>query len=288
MRGTGLASVPMDTSVTTESILARWGVWQEAANLSKRTITERSAVIRHLLAFAQCGPTEITPEDIVTFTTRPGLSNSTRATYHSSINAYCVWLVKTKRREDNPLLETPSPRRKRGLPRPTRADQLPLILAAANRRRTRMMVMLAALAGLRVHEVAKFSGADIDWELSALYITGKGGSTKILPMHPLIAEEAALFPPDGLWFPAYSREGPVTPHAVSKAIKSAMDRAGVPGKPHQLRHFFATSLLRNGANVRVVQELMRHESIMSTQIYTEVTSSEMQTAVSTLKVGVAA
>jgi site-specific recombinase XerD len=224
----------------------------------------------------------------VLFTTREGLSNSTRATYHSTINAYCAWLVKTRRRDDNPIFETPSPRRKRGLPRPTRADQLPLILEAANRRRTRMMILLAALAGLRVHEVAKFSGTDVEWELASLYITGKGGATKMLPMHPLIAEEATMFPADGYWFPAYTHDGPVSPHAVSKAIKSAMDRAGVPGKPHQLRHYYGTTLLRNGANIRVVQELMRHESISSTQIYTEVTSSEMQDAVSTLKVGAAA
>jgi integrase/recombinase XerD len=145
-----------------------------------------------------------------------------------------------------------------------------------------MMILLATLAGLRVHEIAKFSGEDIDWETMAMIVTGKGGKTAYLPVHPLIAQDACRFPREGAWFPAYGREGPITPHAVSKAIKSCMDRAGVRGKPHQLRHYYGTALLRNGANLRVVQELMRHGSIATTQIYTEVTTSEMRAAVNAL------
>jgi integrase/recombinase XerD len=271
----------MDT-VTTESVLARWGVWQAAANLSQRTITERAAVIRHLLAFSQCGPYEITAEDIVLFITRPGLMNSTRATYHSSIRAYCAWLIKTRRRTDNPMDEAPSPKRKKGLPRPVSEADLPRIIHAANRRRTRMMVLLATLAGLRVHEVAKFSGADIDWSNMSMVVVGKGGKTAYLPVHPLIAQDACHFPVQGDWFPAYGRPGCITPHAVSKAIKSAMDRAGVQGQPHMLRHAYGTGLLRNGANLRVVQELMRHESVATTQIYTEISTADMRAAINTL------
>ena len=270
----------MDTD--TEAALTRWGVWQAAANLSERTITERSATIRQLLALSQCGPYDIQPEDIVLFVTRPGLSNSTRATYHSTINAYCTWLVKTRRRADNPVDETPSPKRRKGLPRPVKATDLDNILTAANRKRTRMMVLLATYAGLRVHEIAKFQGEDIDWSNLSMVITGKGGKTAYLPVHPAIATEGERFPLQGPWFPAYGKPGTVTPHAVSAAIKSAMTRAGVDGKPHMLRHAYATGLLRNGANLRVVQQLMRHESVATTQIYTEVTTEEMRTAINSL------
>jgi site-specific recombinase XerD len=271
----------MDT-VTIESVLTRWGVWQAAANLSHRTITERAAVIRHLLAFSQCGPYELTAEDIVLYTTRPGLKDSTRATYHSSIGAYHAWLVKTRRRVDNPVEETPSPKRRKGLPRPVREDDLPKIIAAANRRRTRMMVLLATLAGLRVHEVAKFSGSDIDWNNMSMIVVGKGGKTAYLPVQPLIAQDAVHFPLQGAWFPAYGRPGCISPHAVSKAIKSAMDRAGVTGQPHMLRHHYASALLRNGANLRIVQELMRHESVATTQLYTEISTEEMRAAIDKL------
>jgi site-specific recombinase XerD len=235
-----------------------------------------------LLTFSQRGPYELTAEDIILFTTRPGLKDSTRATYHSTIQAYCDWLVKTGRRTDSPVELTPSPKRRRGLPRPVREDDLPLIIGAANRRRTRMMILLATLAGLRVHEIAKFSGGDIDWDTMSMVVTGKGGKTAYLPVHPVIAKEACNFPREGPWFPAYGRDGCISPHAVSKAIKSAMERAGVHGKPHQLRHYYGTALLRNGANLRVVQELMRHGSIATTQIYTEVTTTEMRAAVNAL------
>ncbi|QOT19751.1 tyrosine-type recombinase/integrase [Paenarthrobacter sp. YJN-5] len=271
----------MDT-VTAESVLTIWGVWQAAANLSQRTINERTAVIRHLLTFSQCGPYELTPEHIVLYTTRPGLKDSTRATYHSTITAYGDWLVKTGRCKRNPAHQAPSPKRRRGLPRPVKDDDLPHILEAANRRRTRMMILLGVLAGLRVHEIAKFAGEDIDWDNLSMVVTGKGGKTAYLPLHPILAEEAVHFPREGAWFPAYGRTGTIGARAVSKAIKSAMNRAGVKGKPHMLRHHFGTTLLRNGANLRVVQELMRHESIATTQIYTQVTTNEMREAVNSL------
>jgi integrase/recombinase XerD len=116
-----------------------------------------------------------------------------------------------------------------------------------------------------------------------MVISGKGGKTAYLPVHEVIASEAANFPRHAFWFPSYTRAGTVSPHAVSKAIKSAMERAGVPGKPHMLRHAYATGLLRGGANLRVVQQLMRHESVATTQIYTEVSTAEMRAAVNTLR-----
>ena len=146
-----------------------------------------------------------------------------------------------------------------------------------------MMILLATYAGLRVHEVAKFSGSDIDWDNMSMVVEGKGGKTAYLPVHPAIAAEASRFPVQGPWFPAYGHKGTVSAKAVSKAIKSAMTRAGVTGKPHMLRHYYASAMLRNGANLRVVQQLMRHESVATTQIYTLVTSDEMRKAVNTLQ-----
>lgn len=269
---------------TTESVLRRWGLWQDAANLSPKTVYERANCIRHLLAFAQCGPLDLTPDDIIAYCTRQGLSRATKATYHASIRAYCAWLVRTKQRPDDPTTDTPTPKRPKGIPRPVAEHQLVLMLAAANRRRTRMMILMAALAGLRIHEIAKFDGSDLDRDRNVLYVRGKGDKDAMLPIHPVLMDASELFPDSGLWFPSYTRPGPVHPASVGKAISSAMKRSGVTATPHQLRHFYGTKMLDNGANLRVVQELMRHESIATTQIYTLVDLDQMRRAVGTLNV----
>lgn len=266
------------------SVLSLWGKWQLAQSLSPKTISGRSATVRQLLEKTGAGPLGLTAEHIVAFISDPGLSRSTRSTYYSTIKAYCGWLVRTHRRVDDPTAEVPSPRRPKGRARPVTPDQFARILAAANRRRTRAMVLLAALGGLRVHEIAKFSGTDIDWEAQAVYVTGKGGNTAILPLHQDLLELARGFPA-GYWFPSYKRPGQhITANGVSKAIKSAMKRAGVRSSPHALRHYYGTTLLHNGANLRIVQELMRHESIATTQIYTEVNFIEMRRAIASLRV----
>lgn len=266
----------------TASILASWGAWQRSANLSPRTIEERQSVIRHLIRHAQCGPLDITPDAIMAFTTREGVGRSSRATYHASIRAYHTWLMRAGHRQDDPTVQTPVPKRPKGTPHPVSDANLTKLLATVNRRRTRMMILLAALGGLRVHEIAKIRGEDVDLDAGSLRVQGKGDKTAVLPLHETLAAEALTFPREGYWFPAYARPGPITSRAVSKAIHGTMARAGVKGKPHHLRHWYGTSLVRNGADLRTVQELMRHESLATTQIYTEVSNHQRRTAIDTL------
>lgn len=272
----------MDTEAV--SVLARWGAWQRSANLSERTIQERERTIGHLLRNSQCGPLGVTPEAIMAFTTRAGVSKSSRASYHATIRAYHAWLLRAGLRDDDPTLSTPTPKRPKGTPHPVGDNQVSLLLRTVNRRRTKMMILLAALAGLRVHEIAKIRGEDVDLDAGCLFVEGKGGKTCVIPLHELLAGEALRFPRQGYWFPSYKDDGPILPHSVSKAIRDTMRRAGVIGKAHHLRHFFGTSLARNGISLRVVQELMRHESLATTQLYTEVSDLQRRHGIDTLKI----
>jgi integrase/recombinase XerD len=278
----------MSTHHLPSSVLASWRLWQEAQGLAERTISERANVITHLLAFAGCGPLSLRPDDIIAFTARRDISATSRATYHASIRAYCVWLVRTKRRDDDPSVDTPRPRRPKARPRPLHDAQLEALLDQANRRRTRMMILLAALAGLRVHEIAKVRGEDLDRVIGALTVTGKGGKTAIIPAHEMIVAEASHFPRQGPWFPAYNGREHILPGSVSSAIQSTMRRAGVVGKPHQLRHWYGTTLLAAGVDVRVVQELMRHENLATTAIYTQVDDAQRRAGLALLSLPKAA
>jgi len=227
---------------------------------------------------------EVSPSDIIAYTTREGINRSSRATYHATIRAYHAWLLRTGQRPDDPTVLTPVPKRPRGIPRPVADAKLAALLLAANRRRTRMMILLAAFCGLRVHEIAKIRGEDFDLEAGVLFVTGKGDKTAVIPLHECIVALAAKFPASGWWFPSYSMPGePIRSRSVSKAIHQTMLRAGVNGKPHHLRHWYGTSLVRNGADLRTVQELMRHESLATTQIYTLVSDAQRRNAIDTLR-----
>ncbi|WP_353809178.1 tyrosine-type recombinase/integrase [Agromyces sp. SYSU T00194] len=273
------------------AILDDWQLWQEAQGLSGRTIVERASTVRHLLDFSGNEPLTITSMDVIRFIARPGIGDTSRATYHASLRAFFGWMVTVDLRSDDPTAKTPRPRRRKSRPRPVPGVQLEKILAAANRRRTRMMILLAALAGLRVHEIAKFRGDDIDWSAHTLTVTGKGGKTALLPAHPQIIDEGATFPRDGWWFPAYSKQtsaSHVTAKAVSSAIMHTMARAGYRGKAHQLRHWYGTELLNQGVDLRVVQTLMRHESPATTAIYTEVDAARQVAGIGRLSLPSAA
>lgn len=267
------------------TVLERWGLWMQAQGLSARTIEERLGTIGRLHAYTGTDHLTLSPESIQEYLAR-GMSPATRATYHASIRAYCAWMQRTGERPDNPAERTPRPRRPKSRPRPIASTQLEALLGAANRGRTRTYILLGALGGLRVHEIAKVHGRDIDPYTHVLTVVGKGGKVAQIPLHDRLIEEARLYPRDGYWFPAYGKQSDrehVSSHAVSAAIRGAMLRAGFDGKPHQLRHFYGTELVRAGVNLRVVQTLMRHESPASTAIYTEVDADQLRAGISSLR-----
>jgi site-specific recombinase XerD len=273
--------------------MSEWRLWQEAQGLSERTIAERIGTLESYFRHSGEQPLKMTPRGIMRFIAREELSATSRATYHASIRAYCAWLQRSGQRKKNPADQTPRPKRRKSRPRPIHDVQLLRLLAAANRQRTRTMILFGALAGLRVHEIAKLHGRDFDLEHNVLTVTGKGGKTAMIPLHPLLVEEAARWPAKGYWFPNYvdnvhgkAGTSHIRSHAVTKAVGDAMKRAGFEATAHQLRHWFGTSLLLNGVELRIVQELMRHESPATTAGYTEVVMSQLKSGIHELRMPV--
>lgn len=265
------------------SVLDEWARWQQSQGLAHRTITDRRDVVEHLARHANINPLEIEPDHIIAYCGREELSASSRSSYHASIRAFYKWATKVGHLEHDPALETPRPRRPKGLPRPVQTAHISVLLASVNRRRTHAYITLATYAGLRVHEVAKFRGEDLDRISGIITVTGKGGKTAMIPAHAAIVEIAKQFPTRGYWFPSYTGESPhIGSKQVSRSIKLAMERAGFAGKAHQLRHYYATELLDNGVDVRIVKDLMRHESLATTEIYTRVSMKRMREGIAAL------
>lgn len=265
-------------------LIEDWTLWQMAARRSQRTIDERARVIGQFIDESGVSPLTATPMDIVRWmSSHDEWGPSTAATYFSYMQSWHKWLMLMDHRADNPMIKLVTPRRPERSPRPVADDGLLRLLTMRMHHRTRVMVLLAALAGFRVAEIARVRGEDIDRASNRIHVTGKGGKRSWVPLHPILAEVADAMPPRGWWFPGNCRRPGkhVHPKSVSDIIGQAMRRGGVVGTPHALRHWYGTTLLE-GADLRTVQELMRHTSVATTQVYTRVPDERRHVAIGKL------
>jgi site-specific recombinase XerD len=257
---------------TFSTLLILWRTWQLAQSLSHRTVDERCAAVRRMAKWCKVTPDRATVEDVANWLAAGGdWQARTRWTYHADLSAWFLWLQKQGHRVDNPMIMIGKPRRPKCTPRPISSRDLTKLLNIRMHRRTRAMILLAAFAGLRVHEIAKLRAEHLDLIDRRITVTGKGGTTCTLPLHHLVVEHAYKMPRTGWWFPGVDN-GHQSRTSVGHTIKQAMVRAGVAGSAHQLRHWFGSELVDTGTDLRTTQELMRHATLNSTEIYTHVTS----------------
>lgn len=271
--------------VTHPHLLDDFATHQRAAGLAPTTIRNRSSVLR--TASAAVGPLEhATTLDLRRFLGSPGLTPGTRRTYRSALKAFYAFLA------DEGICPDPTDRLApvrvaRGQPRPFTEAQVDRMLASGAYRRTRAMILLGYYQGFRVSSIAAVHGRDVDLLGMTIRTVGKGGKDRTLPMHPTVAELAETMPRDGWWFPARAgREGHVSGHSVSELITRAKRRAGITDPKltaHSLRHGFGTDLVEEGVDIRVVQELMMHESLATTQVYTGVSEHRKREGIHALR-----
>jgi integrase/recombinase XerD len=205
-------------------------------------------------------------------------------------------------RTDDPTRRVEAPRLGRPLPKIlTRDEALRLIDAAAARdgavgARLAAMIELLYASGLRVSELTALPLAPFLQDPAYLIVKGKGGKERLAPLNEAArtAVRAYLavrptFLPKGVkaspWlFPSRSQAGRLTARRFAQLLDEAAVAAGLdPAKvsPHVLRHAFATHLLEGGADLRVVQTLLGHADIATTQIYTHVTQERLREVVET-------
>lgn len=249
------------------ALINAWQTSQLAQSLSVRTVTERMFVVRRMATDVRRAPQLVTVEQIVTWLASGDWAPRTRWTYFGALAAWFRWLQTQGYREDNPMQNLARPRRPRSEPRPVSDENLRRLLSIRMHRRTRAMLLLASLQGLRVHEIAKLRADHLDLSARSMVVNGKGCVIATLPLHALVIEHAQQMPAEGYWFPGSDR-GHQRRQSVSNTIKCAMKRAGVPGSAHSLRHWFGTALVAADVDLRTTQTLMRHQNLTSTAIYT--------------------
>ena len=231
-----------------------------------------------------------------------GLSASTAARRRSAIRQFYRFVLGEGWREDDPSRRVEAPRPGRPLPKVlSRSEVEGLIsaaLAADNAQGLRLacLIELTYASGLRVSELTSLPLRALVRDPSFLMVTGKGGKERLAPLNSAARQAVtaylavrARFLPKGVsespWlFPSRSRLGRLTPRRFSQLLDSAARDSGLdPARvsPHVLRHAFATHLLDGGADLRVVQTLLGHSDIATTQIYTHVSGERLRDVVET-------
>jgi len=157
--------------------------------------------------------------------------------------------------------------------------------------RMRCLIEMLYATGLRVSELIALPLSAATTRERFLVVRGKGGKDRLVPLNEPSREAARLWlaalresgASDGRWlFPAEGESGHLTRQAFGRDLKALGGAAGLSGaalSPHVLRHAFASHLLQNGADLRVVQELLGHSDIATTQIYTHVLDDRLKSLV---------
>jgi integrase/recombinase XerD len=231
---------------------------------------------------------------------RRGLSASTAARRRSAVRQFYRFCLGEGWRVDDPSRRLEAPKQGRPLPRTLGRDEVERLLRAATMReglaglRLIALVELAYASGLRVSELLALRVEAVRRDPAWLIVRGKGGKERLAPLNAaareavktwLLARDAARVPnvPDSPWlFPSGAAAGHLTPRRFAQLLDRAAVDAGLdPARvsPHVLRHAFATHLLEGGADLRVVQTLLGHADIATTQIYTHVATDRLSQVV---------
>ena len=230
-----------------------------------------------------------------------GLKASSAARRLSCVRGFHKFLYAEGLAEADPSVAVSGPRRGRVLPKILSVAEVDRLLAVAQaaagadqapgpaRRARRMMCLLELLyaTGLRVSELVALPRAAGATRERYLFIKGKGGRERLVPLteaaRAAMAAHLASVPEESAWlFPADSDSGHLTRQAFARDLKATALEAGLrPDRvsPHVLRHAFASHLLQNGADLRIVQELLGHADISTTQIYTHVLDERLKAMV---------
>jgi len=227
-----------------------------------------------------------------------GLSAASSARKLSAIRQFHKFLTADGIRPDDPTRIVSSPKARRGLPKVLSVAEIDRLLSLAeeeaNREGTpaalRLYVLLELLyaTGMRVSELVSLKRAAVMRDATYLTIRGKGGKERIVPVNDrardAIKTYLATIAPGNFLFPANGEDGHLSRQVFARDLKGLAGRAGVGAArvtPHVLRHAFASHLLAGGADLRVVQTLLGHADISTTQIYTHVLDEKLRTLVET-------
>lgn len=264
--------------------------------MSSNTVAAYCSDVEAFLSSCGADPAVIAPSDIISYleSRAPDLSKRSQARLLSSLRSYFDWMILEDERKDNPCDGVDSPKLGRYLPEVLSVDEVSAIMESVDLRswsglRDRAVLELLYGCGLRVSEACGLLISQLYLDEGFVRIVGKGDKERIVPVGDMAADaldayfaarpEPAAGCDDVVFLNRFGRG--LTRVSVFNMVKKQALLAGIRKEisPHTFRHSFATHLIENGADLRIVQEMLGHESILTTEIYTHVDSATWQAAV---------
>jgi len=261
--------------------------------LMSRTVTLDGATSAHLQAF-------------LGHMAREGYKATSQARRLSAIRQFYKFLYAENIRQDDPSGILDAPKKERSLPKTLSVADVSRLIALAEEEarapgpdrlaRLRMLALieLCYATGMRVSEVVSLPARVLAEEGRFLIIRGKGSKERLVPLTKAAIAAVAAFGEElrrvfgdrefAFLFPADGASGHLSRQVFARDLKGLGARAGIRSaalSPHVIRHAFASHLLANGADLRVVQELLGHSDISTTQIYTHVLDEKLRDLVQT-------
>lgn len=264
--------------------------------MSPNTASAYRSDVAFFLDSAGVPPDRITPDDIIAYlATRTGYSKRSQARLLSALKSFFNYLAAERMIKENPCDMVDAPKIGRYLPEVLSVeevekimDSVPLSDVAGLRDRAVLEVLYGC--GLRVSEVVGLKISDVFVKEKFVRVVGKGDKQRLVPIDGIALDFVGRYlevrpepydreSEDILFLNRFGRK--LSRVSVFKMVKRQALIAGI-GKeisPHTFRHSFATHLIENGADLRAVQEMLGHESILTTEIYTHIESSVWQNTV---------
>ena len=258
--------------------------------MSQNTVASYCSDVERFLKFVDLRPEAVTSDDVGAYlTSRSDLSKRSQARVLSSLKSFFDWVLLEGLIKDNPCDRVDAPKLGRYLPDVLSQDEVETIINTPDLSswiglRDRALLEVLYGCGLRVSEAVGLKVSMIYFDEGFLRIVGKGNKERLVPLGGWAAEaicnymQARPLPADAissdiLFLNRYGK--PLSRVTAFKTVKTIALLAGVRKtiSPHTFRHSFATHLIENGADLRVVQEMLGHASVTTTEIYTHIDTS---------------
>jgi integrase/recombinase XerC len=258
---------------------------------SVQTVRSYGADLRQLALHTE-GEPNLDPDTLRAYLRKHSTSPVTRARKLSTLRGFVKFLQSVGELDGDPTEPLEAPIRRKRLPKalsqPAMVDMLDQAEPTKTPLRDRALLELMYSAGIRVSELVGLDEPDVDLREGAVRVRGKGNKDRIALFGRTATEAVMRYfaeertpPREGRPLFTNARGGRLTSRTVQNVVKRWAASVGLPPdtSPHTLRHSFATHLLDNGADLKTVQQLLGHESLATTQVYTHISVERLRASV---------
>lgn len=256
----------------------------QSKRYSPNTITTYCEALKSFLTFFNTKSVKsITNEDVILYNNDFILKNKLSSSYQNQIVNAIKLYFKTIEEKTIEIDKIHRPKKEKALPNVLSKEEVKQIISSPINLKHRVMLSLIYSCGLRCGELLALQPQHIDSKRNIVLIkNSKGKKDRIVPLSPkileILREYYKLYKPKVYLFEGRNAGNPYEARSLQQALKSSLEKSGItkPVTLHWLRHSYATHLLESGTDLRYIQELLGHNSSKTTEIYTHVSTKNIQ------------